>query len=221
MQTGLLFAYISFGSILLPLSIALVGLRRAWSELKLLCVILILSLGSDLLSFLFIQYSLNTYIIGNIFLISQFTLLAFVFRENLPHRSGLDLTIIFFLIFSLINITNIQGPWVFNSITNVVASLILIGFCLFYFYKLLNDLPIVHIQQLPMLWITFAVLTYYAGNFFLFLVNNYLTAGAAGSQPVMWILHNLLNIIKNTLFAIALWQSYRKVKSSTLSSWAP
>jgi hypothetical protein len=98
--------------------------------------------------------------------------------------------------------------------------LVLIGFSLFYFYRLLNELPIIHIQHLPMFWVSVSVLTYYAGNFFLFLVKNYLVYGESGSHKLMWILHNLLNITKNLLFAIALWQSYRKARSSTLSSSA-
>jgi hypothetical protein len=221
MQAGVIIAYVSFGSILLPILIALFDLKRTWTDLRLLCLILILSLASDLLSLLFIRYSINTYIVGNIYLITQFAVLALMFRKNLPYRLGVDTLLILATLLCIVNLTNFQGPWIFNSFSNVVASLALIGLCMFYFYRLINDLPIVHIQHLPMLWITFGVLTYYAGNFFLFLVNNYLTLGVFGSQPIMWILHNLLNIIKNVLFAIALWQTYRRVKSSTLSSLAP
>ena len=53
------------------------------------------------------------------------------------------------------------------------------------------------------------MLTYYAGNLLLFLTNNYLTLGLEGSHQIMWVLHNLLNISKNMLFAIALWMNYR------------
>ncbi len=221
MRPEFLIAYSSIGSVFIPLTIALVHWKTIENDLKPLRLILILSLASDLLSILLIQYSLNTYLIINIYLIAQFSLLVWVFREQLPYQRITDIILLIFILFCIINISIFQGPWVFNSVSNVVASLILIGFCIFYLYRLLNDLPIVHIHHLPMLWITFAVLTYYAGNFFLFLVKNYLTYGDSGSHKLMWILHNLLNISKNILFAIALWQSYRKVRSSTLSSSAP
>jgi len=220
MQLEFFIAHSSFGSVFIPLSIALVHWKKAWDDLKPLCLILILSLASDLLSLLFIQYSFNTYLIGNIYLSVQFSIILWIFRKQLPYPHVTDIILLLFILFSSINILFFQGPWIFNSVSNVVASLILIAFSLFYFYRLLNDLPIVHIQHLPMLWITFAVLTYYAGNFFLFLVNNYLIYSESGPHKLMWILHNLLNITKNILFAIALWQSYRKVRSSTLSSSA-
>lgn len=220
MQPEFLIAYCSIGSVLIPLSVAMIKWKKMWNEWKLICLILVLSLVADLLSLALIQYRINTYLIVNIYLISQFSLLVLTFRKQFRNQRVVDVILILFVFFYLVNVTFFQGPKVFNSVSNVVACLILIAFCLFYFYRLLNDLPIVHIQQLPMLWIAFAVLTYYGGNFFLFLVKNYLTYGEAGSHKVMWILHNLLNIIKNILFAVALWQSYRKVKSFTLSSSA-
>jgi hypothetical protein len=221
MRLEFLIAYSSFGSIFIPLAIAFFNWKKTWNELRPLCLVLILSLLSDSISFVFIQYSLNTYWIVNIYLITQFLLVAWIFKRELSKYHLIDLVIIVFIIFGLINLSLFQGPWVFNSVSNAVASLILISFCLLYFYQLLNELPIVHVQHLPMFWIAFGVLTYYSGNFFLFLVNNYLLYGEHDTHQLVWILHNLLNLTKNLLFAIALWQSYRKVKSSTYSVSAP
>jgi hypothetical protein len=186
-------------------------------------LVLLLSVITDLISILFIKYSVNanTYLILNIYLIGQFSLLVLVFRKQFRNKHLADIILLIFILFCIINISFFQGPWVFNSVSNALASLILICFCIFYLYRLLNELPVVHIQSLPMLWISFAVLAYYGGNFFLFLVNNYLTYDESGTHKLMWILHNLLNITKNILFAIGLWQSYRNVKSYTLSSSAP
>jgi hypothetical protein len=218
MKLEFLIAYGSFGSVLIPLVIAILHFNKISGDLKPLCLVLLISLASDLISLIFIQFSLNTYFILNIYLVAQFSLLAWTFRNQLPDHRVADIIIIVFIIFCLVNITLFQGPWIFNSVSNVIACLILIVLCLFYFYRLMNDLPIVHVQHLPMFWIAFGVLTYYAGNFFLFLVKNYLMYGESGSHRLMWILHNLLNITKNLLFAIALWQSYRRVRSSISSS---
>lgn len=221
MQPEFLIAYSSFGSVFIPLALAIIQWKRVWDDFRPLCLILILSLSTDLSSILLIRFSINpnTYLIGNIYLVAQFSLLALLFRKQLPNPRIVDIILFLFIVFCIIDFLFFQGPWVFNSVSSVVTSFVLISFCLFYFYKLLNDLPIVHIHELPMLWISFAVLIYYGGNFFLFLVNNHLTHD--GPHKLMWILHNLLNISKNILFAFALWQSYRKVKSSTLSSSAP
>lgn len=221
MRPEFLIAHFSFGSVLMPLALAIPQRGKMPLKLKLVVLILILSLISDLLSLILIQSSLHTNIVGNIYLIIQFTLLAFVFRMQLPYQRVINITMLVSTLFCVLNFIFFQGPWVFNSVSSVVTSLILMAFCIVYLYRLLNDLPATHVHKLPMLWITFAVLMYYGGNFFLFLGKNYLTIGETGSHKLMWVLHNLLNITKNILFAVALWQSYLKMKSSTLSSSAP
>src|SRR5690242_17878611 len=172
MRPELFVAYSSSASVLIPFGIAFLKWRNMWCELKPLCLILILSLISDMLSIYLVKSSpnANTYLVVNFFMIGQFSLLVLIFRKQFRNSRIVDFILAVSLLFFVVNISFFQGPWVFNSVSNVVACLILIAFCLFYLYRLLNDLPIVHIQQLPMLWIAFAVLTYYGGNFFLFLV---------------------------------------------------
>lgn len=218
MKIEFLIAYSSFGSIIIPLTFALLDPKNSWSTHRPLLLILIGSLLADATAWLLMKQSINTYLVLNLYLIFQCSLLISFLKRELRHQRIINLTQGSFLTVALINITFFQGPWVFNSVTNVIACLILMIIPLVYFYKLLTELPIVHVQHLPMLWIAFGVITYYAGNFFLFLVKNYLVYGEAGSHRYMWILHNLLNIFKNILFAVGLWLSYRKAKSSILSS---
>ncbi|MEK6783397.1 MAG: hypothetical protein AABY93_16970 [Bacteroidota bacterium] len=85
---------------------------------------------------------------------------------------------------------------------------------LYYLFTLLKELPTATIHRLPILWISFAALGYYGGNFFLFLFSNYLTKSIDGSLAILWVLHNILNVIKNILFAIGLWQAYHNPNSS-------
>lgn len=225
MRPEFLLAYISIGSVFIPIAFALANGKKLLEELKPLRWILFISLSCDLLSLgISLTGSMrNTHWIGNIYMILQFSLLVLTFRRQLQSNRIIDIVHIAFVVFYVVNISFFQGPWIFNSVTNAVACIILIVLTMYYFYRLLNDLPTDHIQSLPMLWVSFAVLVYYAGNFFLFLTANYLTYEGVGkgTHLLMWNLHNLLNIIKNILFAIALWQSYRKVRSSTLSSSAP
>lgn len=221
MEMDYLIAYTSIGSVLIPISVVLAHGKNMPRELRPLLWILITSLLCDLASIVLSRYSINTFLILNIYWFIQTSLLTWMYRKYFHRKQLVNFIYFFFVAFYLINILFFQGPWVLNSISNVLASLILILFCMYYFYRLLNDLPTVHIHSLPMLWISFAVLVYYAGNFFLFLASNYLIEDAREMHRMAWILHNLLNITKNILFAVALWQSYRKVKSSTSSSLAP
>ncbi|PZR33704.1 MAG: hypothetical protein DI538_17670 [Azospira oryzae] len=165
---------------------------------------------SDVVSLVFFQLGMNSYLIVNLFLLFQF-FLCFLLLLGQPRAitTGYRAIAIGYTLLFFINLFFVQGMWKFNSYSNSLACLILMGLALRYLYSLLRDLPELFIHQLPYFWIAAAVLTYYAGNLLLFLTNNYLTLGLEGSHQIMWVLHNLLNISKNMLFAIALWMNYR------------
>jgi len=214
MKPEIIIAHLSFGSVFVPLGVALIHWRSLESELKFLRLILLVSLLCDALSIVFVTYSINTHLIGNIYLLLQFSFLYKILTDQLQRRKYLITIYLTFVAFYIANMAFYQGPFKFNSVSNVAASFILMALSLQYLYHLMAKLPIMHIHRLPMLWISFAVLGYYAGTFFLFLISNYLVEGAPASHRMMWMLHNVLNIVKNMLFAIAIWQSYRTTHSS-------
>ena len=159
-------AYISFFSISIPLLITFIGWKMNWSQFRPLCLLLFFSALADSLSIWLLRQSSNTYIILNIFLITQFSLLVWLFRRQFNEHKFIDFAHGIFIIFAFVNLTMFKGLWVLNSVTNVASCLILIVVCLFYFYKLLVELPTTHIQELPMLWISFGVLNLPCREFF-------------------------------------------------------
>lgn len=214
MKIAFFIAHVSSLSVLIPLGLAIAHWKKLPNEISLLRWALIASFIIDLTSFFFMNFSMNTHPLGNTYLFIQFSILFYIFSFYNSRKKVLRFLYAFFVFFYAINLFFIQSPQVFNTNSNVIASLILIGLSISYFYRLLNELSIFHIHRLPMLWLSFATLIYYSGTLFLFLVSNYLFQSTDEVNIMMWILHNLLNIIKNILFAIALWQSYRTVRSS-------
>ena len=210
----LIIAYTSIGSVLVPLCIFIFKRCRIVKGLEWLIVLLIVSLLCDLSSWILLRYSVNTYPLVNFYLLAQFSVLYYLFFRHLKQLPILKWIFIFFCCFYITNISFFQGPFQFNSVSNAFASIILMGLSLYYLFTLLKELPTVTIHLLPILWISFAALAYYGGNFFLFLFSNYLTSGIGESLMILWVLHNILNIIKNILFAIALWQAYLNTKLS-------
>jgi hypothetical protein len=216
MQLEYAIGYVSLASVLIPIAIPVFTKPKIGPQLRLIVLILIFSLVADIGSLTIIHYGLNSLLVINMYMLVQFSLLVYIFYNQFRKARLVQIIYLFSLVLFIINILFFQGPWKLNSVSHALASLILITFSMYYLYQLLHNLPTVHIQKLPMLWICFAILAYYGGNFFLFLAGNYLSATPA-FQRSMWILHNLLNVIKNLLFAIALWQNYRNVKSPSSS----
>ncbi|WKZ58657.1 MAG: hypothetical protein QY309_12350 [Cyclobacteriaceae bacterium] len=209
MKSLLIIAYVSVLSPLIPLIVAFIRPTNLKVEQWFLVSLLCLSLLSDGLLWFFLDSGINNWPIVNIYLIVQIILLYRIFRSDKKST----LTKIFistFLTFAVINFVFLQTPEVFNSRTSNIGALFIIAMALSYLYHLFKEMPINNILDMPMLWVAFAVLFYFAGTLFLFLLNNYLIVNQPENHQLGWVLHNILNIIKNLFFAVALWKYYKR-----------
>jgi len=214
MRIEFIFAYVSTGSVLIPLGLSVFQFYRLKGGIVFLFYLLAASLLSDASSYLLGRNGMNTYPIANAYLLFQFIILAWMYFVEFNHSKLIKYIIFLFLIFFMINLVGIQGLYVFNTHSNSVAGLILLAISLYFFYNLLKNLPEENIYQLPMFWISFAVLFYYGGTLLIFLTNNFVIDKSLQSHRLVWILHNFCNIVKNLLFAIALWHNYRNLRHS-------
>jgi hypothetical protein len=215
MDPAFVVGYLSIGSACLPLAASANRWKFVESEIRGLVIIALASLSCDLATLILSANRINSLLLANGFLLFQFSLLVRIFSAQ--YSSGKSSMLILYLCIVFVFIVNtafFQGPWKLNAAFLAASSLMMMVLSLHYFYLLLTKLPTLHIHRLPMLWISFAVLFYYAGNFFQFLISNYILTDNVEAARMLWILHNLLNILKNILFTIAIWQSYRRTSSS-------
>ncbi|MBL7847735.1 MAG: hypothetical protein JNL40_09730 [Cyclobacteriaceae bacterium] len=201
--------FASWLSALLPLILA----SRTWKSnphvVRLVMLIAACSFLFDLLGYVLGMNKLSTYPAGNAYLLVQALIFLVIYREALKIKNPLFYAITG--IYSLFFVTNyfyLQGPFIINSYSVVVGSVGFILLSLLYFRQLLNNLPEPFVHRIPMVWVNVAVLIYFGGNLFLFMLFNYFVSA-------IWILHNMLNITKNILLFVAVWQSQRKMNSSS------
>jgi hypothetical protein len=195
-------------SVLLPLGMGLFHWKRLGSPLRLVVWIAGLSIVSDITSLVLMYLHLNTWPVGNLFFIAQFIL--FFFALN-PEKKTTLLWYLFSgcLIFALVNFFFVQTPTVFNSSSAYLCGVLTIITAIYILYGLLRDRPVERVHILPLFWIAFGALIYHAGTQLVFLFNNYLIAHQPENHQSIWVLHNMLNIIKNVFLFIAVWMSYK------------
>jgi len=205
-------------SALVPL-LGLIKFRALSFELKILGLLVAISFLCDAASlYLKPLFNISTNYAGTSYRLAEFILLLAIYYRMLHGRSKVGLFISLGLIFVLlffINLLYIQKDAI-NSYTKVYTSLVFIFFSILYFFQLMKDLPTLHLQRLPMFWINVAVLVYFSGNFFLFLLSDYLVKVLHDNLIIYWTFHDLLNILKNLVFAIAFWQGIRKPKANSI-----
>ncbi len=201
-------------STLVPFSFGLIGFNRNPFYLKLLFALTGVSLICDIASFFLPYLKINPNYVGNTYRLVEFAILLTIYYHAFNNRKML----ILFLSIGLLYISLFTMNLVFlqqekiNSYTETFSALVFISLSVTLFYRLMKDLPTLQIHRLPMFWINTAVLIYFAGNLFVFILTNYLVSILKNDLAVYWTFHNLLSITKNLLFAIALWQNLRTPK---------
>jgi len=186
--------------------------RKLPSEIKSLLVLLSASISCDVISLILINNHLNSWPVVNIFIIIQFVLFFYLF--DVQHRSVLLLWLFFgCILFGIANFLFVQGPFTFNSFSSYTFGILIIAKTLTYLHRTMLEMPVERIENLPHFWLAFGVLTYYGGNFFLFLFNNFMTTTFKEGNLIIWSFHNSLNVLKNCFIFIALW----KAKTDSMS----
>jgi hypothetical protein len=98
------------------------------------------------------------------------------------------------------------GIFDFPRFSRMALSFSVIIFAIMYFYKLLRDLPAVHVYKVPMLWINIGLLIYFTGTLMLLIVKDYMIDMLSNDPTIYWGYHNFLAALSYMLYSIGLLQ---------------
>jgi hypothetical protein len=146
-----------------------------------------------------------------VYFFTLFEYLLFAFIIYLIIKNILAKKIIFYasLVFALICAYfifwgNLKG---LDSNQTSVECILIIIYCLYYFYEQLTSPDVEFIHTSYKFWVVIALLLYLSGSFFLFVyANDMPDQEAARYWPILYI----SGIIRNLLFAFAIYLSTRK-----------
>lgn len=175
-------------------------------------LLLIASASTDIAGFvLFFAFQKGSNWLQNIYNLTEVVLILMYFK-NVTAKGGqkvnfFNLSIAFFLILSIVNLTSFQGFHTINSYTKAIGGLLIIVFSMSYFYYLIQNLPAQRLSELPSFWITTGVLVYASGAFVLFIFTDYLINVMKDNLVYYWGFHNFLVITKHVMILIGLWKN--------------
>jgi len=117
----------------------------------------------------------SNHFIFNIELIIEILFYSYLFYHsiNLPFLKSVVLVASAgTLIFVAINIAVIQGFFYYNTYTFYVQAVMVILFCLLYFYDLIKQDVIIHLYERPIFWISTGLFFFYFGDITYFLLGD-------------------------------------------------
>lgn len=176
--------------------------------------------------FIYILYSwindhIIFYLLGNTdydnqihhFLLSLFTFVEFTIfalilsalqngrlRKRIIHTSIILFGIFCIYTYIMYSFFPSDNSLAFDSYPASIENLLLIIFCIFFFYEQLSGQPTFVIYKYPRFWIVMGIMVYTSLNFFLFLESSIASVSVISE---FWDINLISNILKNIIFAIA------------------
>jgi hypothetical protein len=170
--------------------------------------LLIMSLLADSISYLRDESQQSTALIFNIQDFVQFGLISLIFYKMCFHeyKTTFFLSISTYVLFAATNSILIQPLDELQNMTWVTGNVIFILFSVTWMLHVLLNPPVKRMVVYGQFWINTACFVYFSMSLFLFVMTNYVVVNMnADVSRIFWSLHNLNNIIKNTLFAVAMF----------------
>lgn len=196
-------------SIFSPLVPLVTGFRRKNS---LLWVYPLVAFFFDLLgSFLKRGLHVDNGWAANLFMLTEFILLSFLFKDRIFRNS----TVLFYLFLTglslfFIGYTLTHSVWKFNMLACCPFLLMYLCYGIAGLYALLQKQETTHVERSWFFWFNVAVLVYAAGAFLIYLFKDYLIRIDEEKYMGLWSnVYLLVNITKNILLGVALYH-FRK-----------
>jgi len=161
----------------------------------------------------------------NLYLLHGYTILefnvialfyAYFFGQFYP-RVLVPGLMVLFTILAIANSIWLQPLSGFNTNASGLAAVLIIGFAVLCFYKMLAELASKRLTQNPVFWINLGLLLYFAGSLFYMSLGNALSVQTNKKLTFMVFgLHSLLMVLMHILLSIGIWYSprYRQIYTS-------
>ncbi len=119
----------------------------------------------------------NNMPLGHVYISVSFIFIALFYLHELKgfiKKKIIIWTIVIFELFSILNVIFFQSYYSYPSITGAASALFLVVFAILLFTRIMIEGKIKKLSQSSLIWINSAVLIYYSGNFFFYILYNYI-----------------------------------------------
>ncbi len=145
-------------------------------EIRIIYYFVLLGGATELFTDIYKAYiARNTGPIGHFYMASSILIIGLFYRKALTgyiKNVIIDVSIILFLLAAVINLIFIQNLNDFPNIIGAVGALMLVVFSILLFTRIMTEAKIINLWKNPLVLTNIAILFYYAGNFFYFILFN-------------------------------------------------
>lgn len=163
------------------------------------------------------RYPLLGFTIYSVFTFAEFVAFScfiFLVYRNKYFKYILVSTSFLFIAFTLFHYFSNIGKETFDSLPASIESILIITFCIFFFFDQVNTPEISLIYESYKFWVIIGFLLYLAPVLFLFVFESYVSKE---ERAFYWNINYTFNILKNIFFSIAFVMK-KDIKSDNASA---
>ncbi len=197
---------------LIPFLISILRYKYFQAEFKTITFYMILSVITQIISYIFWRYKKNNLPILHLYTIVEFLIILNFFFEI--HKGFLSqkfflVTAIVFPILSVINSVWIQNIYTFNTYSRSLEALLFIFLSVSWFISEVSQFEEKKTNSLALRYIVSGFLIYFTGSIVLFSFDNEINKLIAEYVLNIWFIHTTLLMFLYLLITVGLWKQKR------------
>lgn len=180
-------------------------LQKIKRTLLFLCFIYIIT---DFLSLLLAPIYKNNNPIYHIYTLTTGLLILYFYKSLFTNKKTillLNCSMLFFSTISLFLFFYNDGYRFNNTFSNILISVFIISFSIYYFYTLFVKMNIKNLLNYPQFWIVSAFLIFFGTTFYLSLFEDFVRSYNYNLLNYIWPIHLTSTIIFNLLLSKGIW----------------
>lgn len=151
-------------------------------------------------------------IVGNIYSFLGIPLfsLFFYYAIGWPEKKKFFIIVnVIYLAFSTINLLLLQKIDTHNTYTLTLQAIIMLSYCIIFYFKLMKELPTMQLQTMPLFWIVSGFFLAWSGKVVIHAITAYMINYRNDPHIVTLSMHHVLTIIQNIFLLIGVWLQVR------------
>ena len=134
------------------------------------------------------------------FIVAQFGFASFFFYSSFKERLFKYIPLLGALVFCVVGAFNFANQQRFDSISESLASVLVIVYCILLLYEQIKDPNTIFVYYNKKFWVTIAFFIYFSSTLFLYV---YVSTLSAEERHTYWAINNFFEILKNILFSVS------------------
>ncbi len=202
---------INWVSILIPFFIGIFKYRQFGKDLRFIFYFVVFGTITEIVTRIIIFFgATNTLPVTHFYLMIEFLVLGLFYRDvlwNILPKRIMLIIIVLFEVYCLINTFFLQSVFEYPSVVQAVSKLLLVGFSILFFYKVMIETSVPNLWKEPLIYINIAILVYYSGNlFYSLLFNLILEYSREFSKITVYYFAGLMTLFY-ILIAVGFWEA--------------